>query len=34
MKDSSLSVIVLYKYFKPVKYIKLEKDLLLFENLN
>ena len=34
MKDSSLSVIILYKYFKPVKYIKLEKDLLQFENLN
>lgn len=34
IKDSSLSVIILYKYFKPVKYVKLEKDLLLFENLN
>ncbi len=34
IKDKSLSVIILYKYFKPVKYIKLEKDLLLFENLN
>tara|TARA_B100000674_G_C37195140_1_gene625839 strand:- start:5 stop:346 length:342 start_codon:yes stop_codon:yes gene_type:complete len=33
IKDKSLSVIILYNYFKPVKYVKLEKDLLLFENL-
>ena len=34
IKNSSLSVIILYKYFKPVKYVKLEKELLQFENLN
>mgnify|MGYP001239346344 CR=1 FL=1 len=33
IKDKSHSVIILYNYFKPVKYVKLEKDLLLFENL-
>jgi len=30
-KDYYAEVIIIYKYLKPVKYVKLEKDMLLFK---